>query len=134
MARNLKVAFALALLINLPLVADARPAHHRKSYLQSLEEKPYARVRAALISAGYTPVRFRHPSNENECSGRPWCSIYPEVEACSGTGLAICQLIFYHRASRRYLSVITYGDDRLTTLRFVYLTRHDRLGWDPQMH
>jgi hypothetical protein len=54
MARLLPVAFAFAFFINLPVMADARSVHDRKSYLHSLEEKPYARVRAALIGRIHT--------------------------------------------------------------------------------
>jgi hypothetical protein len=134
MARLLPVAFAFAFFINLPVMADARSVHDRKSYMHSLEEKPYARVRAALISAGYTPVRFRHSSNENECSGRQWCDIYRETDYCSGTGIALCRFVFYHRASRRYLAVMTYGENILTTQSLTFLTRFDMWHWDPHTH
>jgi hypothetical protein len=102
-------------------------------WLNSLAERRYTRVRAELISTGYMPVRFSHASNRNQCSGREWCAIYPETEHCSGTGIALCQFVFFHRGSKRYLSVVTYGEVKLTVLRAYYLRLEERRYWSPHV-
>jgi hypothetical protein len=127
--RIVHLVFAVALSLGLTVPANATSRH----WLNSLSEKRYVRVRPVLISAGFTPVRFSHASNRNECSGREWCDNYPETEHCSGTGIALCQFVFFHRKSGRYLAVVTYGESRLTVLRARYLTRAERTGWSPHV-
>lgn len=127
MFRMLLMACTVAFSLSLASDADARTG----AWLQSFAERPYSRVRSELIGIGYRPVRFAAGSKGDRCYGVSWCDLYPETENCSGTGLALCSFIFYHRKSKKYLSVVTYGETRLIVLRAYYLTRNDRIGWHP---
>lgn len=127
--RIVQIAGIVAISIGLTISANAAS----RQWPHSLSEKRYVNARSELISAGFVPIRFSHASNFDQCAGREWCAIYPETAHCSGTGIALCQFVFFNRKSRRYLAVVTYGETRPTVLRTRYLTRAERTGWSPHV-
>lgn len=70
------------------------------------QDNPYAEVRQALINAGWQPVSdsYLSPSDRDRADR----SGYPELEACSGTGLGFCSFIFSADDGQK-LRVITAG-------------------------
>ena len=127
MANVIKIALAVAL----TFCFEASAYASTDRWLKSFAERPYAGVRGDLITAGFRPIRFSPASKPDRCWWQEWCDVYPETEYCSSSGLALCSFAFYNRKSKRYLSVVTYGETRLTVLRVYHLTRDDRFGWHP---
>ncbi|MEG4804993.1 hypothetical protein QUB63_30445 [Microcoleus sp. ARI1-B5] len=72
------------------------------------QDSPYAEVRQALINAGWQPVSdsYLSPSDRDRADR----SGYPELQACSGTGLGFCSFIF-SAANGQKLRVITAGQN-----------------------
>lgn len=82
--------------------AKAAPA-----FLSGLsQDMPYARLREAVIAAGWAPLR--DPACwENVGGPAPVCGVLPETESCSGDGA--CLLWFVNPADGRRLRVSAYG-------------------------
>lgn len=72
------------------------------------QDSPYAEVRQALINAGWQPVTHSYLSPSDR--DRAERSGYPELQACSGTGLGFCSFIF-SAANGQKLRVITAGQN-----------------------
>lgn len=105
-----------------------------KATFGTLRGQPYTAVRAQLTAAGYTPVRFRHANVRDACAGQEWCNLYPEALYCSGTGINICEFYFFDRRSRKYLSVFTYGEIRLTVDGARLISKRETAYWPPETH
>jgi hypothetical protein len=73
---------------------------------------PYAETRAALIDDGYRPQAVvRTPENSTACThpDGDWCSRWPELEDCAGTGVGYCNFVFAAPDGRRW-TVTTAGE------------------------
>lgn len=67
----------------------------------------YKTVRAKLIKAGWKPY---HSPDADECAaGDKRCENRPEMESCSGTGLAFCSFLW--QRDKKTLRVVTSGEN-----------------------
>jgi hypothetical protein len=66
----------------------------------------YKSVRAKMIKAGWKPYRApeadKCPPGDERCAGRP------EMEACSGTGVAACRFLWKRKG--KTVAIITIGE------------------------
>jgi hypothetical protein len=85
-----------------PVQQDTSPA-----FVSTLSEgMPYARLREAVMAAGWVPLR--DPAcRENVGSEATACNVLPETESCSGDG--VCTMRFADPADGRSLQVTAYG-------------------------
>ena len=75
---------------------------------------PYAQARAKLVAAGYKPFHVLRPGSAayraNVFSRGDVYRLYPEVEACAGTGEGDCNMIL-SRGANDVLIVHTVGEE-----------------------
>jgi hypothetical protein len=123
--------FGLATNIALSQERPCRPAKHAK--LPAITKLTYHKARKRLLAAGWQPLRtksFNDSDSDPDIAygnGRLfWKRGYVEVEACSGTGVAVCAFLFEDAYGNR-LRVTTAGEElpkqkayaRVTGFRFV---------------
>jgi hypothetical protein len=69
----------------------------------------YNKARQALIKAGWQTVTMHiRPNGTPVCNSDNQDCKYPEIDACSGTGMGFCKMFFYDGESK-YLELITAG-------------------------
>jgi hypothetical protein len=95
-------------------LALALPAAAQPALPQIAPGTPYGDARAALLAAGWQPLRDpeadRCGARDERCAGRP------EMVACAGTGMAQC--LFAWQRGGVAIEVITAGEDaRVTGMR-----------------
>jgi hypothetical protein len=98
-----------------PQGKPCRPARHAK--LPAITELTYHKARKRLLAAGWQPLRTKSydeaDSDPDTAYGNGrlfWKRGYVEVEACSGTGVAACALLFRDAYGNR-LRVTTEGEE-----------------------
>jgi len=79
-----------------------------------LVSKPYEIVRKELMRRGFRPLMLKHDQQTDLYCYEGFCSRYPEVMNCPGTGLNPCQFAYIFSASKRYFIVDTHGETRLS--------------------
>lgn len=94
-----------------------------------LSGKSYDVARKRLADFGYRPLKFMHQSNPCP-DGQSFCSRYPEVISCSGTGRSFCEFAFFGTRNRKYIVVITVGEDRPSVYRVRIPNKNERNDWD----
>ncbi|MDB5443485.1 MAG: hypothetical protein JWP73_1861 [Phenylobacterium sp.] len=52
---------------------------------------PYGTVRSALLKLGYRPLRLAEPMSPDCSPYGDRCTVFPELESCSGTGAGYCR-------------------------------------------
>lgn len=112
MRKSADIIRCVGLLFALVTAITSTPlAAKRGEILTSMNDRQYTFVRSWLLAHGYVPkaVRTRDTPDEN-CPGLLSCSAYPELVYCSGTGLSICESVFYKIIGRRFIKVFTYGE------------------------
>lgn len=67
----------------------------------------YQTVRAKMIKAGWKP--FRAPGADRCEKGDRRCQGRPEMQSCSGTGVAACRFLWKRRG--KTVAVFTVGED-----------------------
>ena len=88
---------------------------------------PYADARASLTKAGYVPFHILKPGSPayrtNIYDRSDVYALYPEVEACGGTGLADCAFVLTR--ARDVVIVHTTGEhaDRLVVANVKHATQ-----------
>ena len=104
--KNSFIIIALVL-ISIPLNANAEPTLNGGVTLNFTEGEAYGLVRESLINSGWSPVIS---ADADECiNGDVRCESRPEMEACSGSGLAPCKFVW--RKGKNTLNVFTVGVD-----------------------
>jgi hypothetical protein len=92
-------------------LALALPAAAQTGLPQIAPGTPYGDARAALLAAGWQPLRDpeadRCTPTDRRCAGRP------EMVACAGTGMAQC--LFAWQRGGLAIEVITAGEDAQVT-------------------
>ncbi len=87
--------------------ADAVPTETPPAFLSALkQDMPYAKLREAVIAAGWVPLRDT-ACWENVGGEARVCGALPETESCSGDGA--CLMWFADPANGRRLRVSAYG-------------------------
>lgn len=71
------------------------------------QNEPYGQVREALLRDGWQPVISEDADECREDDAR--CHGRPEMQSCSGSGLAMCR--FEWKRGDRRLSICTHGED-----------------------
>lgn len=70
---------------------------------------PYAKARKALLHDGWQTVTMHvRPNGTPVCNEDNQDCKYPEIEACSGSGMGYCKMFFYD-GGKTYLELITEG-------------------------
>lgn len=88
-------------------VAREDPVCNRTAMVPTIYELPIDRARAALASAGWTPVPAANSDGDERVDHLVAAGVV-EAEACAGTGFGFCS--FGYRGKAGTLSVITIGD------------------------
>lgn len=71
------------------------------------EGKPYSEVRTEMLKDGWTPLKLPDADSCGEFDDR--CKNRPEMEACSGSGLAPCK--FAWKKEEKITKICTVGED-----------------------
>lgn len=71
----------------------------------------YGTARARLKAVGIKPIKVRRTEdNSFACRSHPgWCKRWPELEDCTGAGVALCNMLF-RMPSGRTLTVTVTGE------------------------
>lgn len=80
----------------------------QKNNLPPLKKgESYKSVRAKMIKAGWKPY---HSPDADECAaGDKRCENRPEMESCSGTGLAFCSFLW--KRDKKTVRIVTKGEN-----------------------
>ena len=70
----------------------------------------YRTVRTKMLRAGWKP--YRAPGADRCAKGDRRCAGRPEMEACSGTGVAACRFLWKRRA--KTVAILTVGESEAT--------------------
>lgn len=99
---------ALAACLLLPACVESQ-SFNDASYVG----RPYDLVRRELVSKNMSPANRVHTVAESFCSDG-FCSRYPEVIECAGTGVRPCRFDFVERGSNAHYVVTTTGEVAMT--------------------
>lgn len=100
------VIIAITLIIP-PLKANTEPVLNNETTLNFNKGEAYGLVRESLITSGWSPVIS---ANIDKCiKGDVRCENRPEMETCSGSGLAPCKFVW--RKNKNTLNIFTVGMD-----------------------
>lgn len=82
------------------------PAIGKSWLLPGDQQRPYAEVRAKLLSEGWKPYKARHFADDPYCGlDGAHCREFPETLWCQQAGKPSCTMGFVKSSPRRYLVV-----------------------------
>lgn len=98
----MKLLAFLSLLLLIPVPVAAR---------EGIIGIPYDKARVELRKRGFVPQKVWHDQREAVCDDG-FCTAYPEVYDCGGTGVRPCEFLWKSKGGR-YMIVETHGEIHL---------------------